>query len=90
MERFTNRWFRRLGTAVAATIVFGCLLIGAPTLLEISADVVAASTELVAAPPTPDLPPAQAPEMAAALKLPPPEEPALEAPAGVSGLQAPR
>jgi type II secretory pathway predicted ATPase ExeA len=56
MQMATDKWLRRLGVAAFAVLAVGGALLGAPTILEISHSLVAASTEMVA-PPEPPPPP---------------------------------
>jgi hypothetical protein len=70
MERFTRRWARRLGVAALALVTFGVALVGAPSVLELSANAWSRSTELLAEPIAPELPAAPALHLAPAAVLP--------------------
>jgi hypothetical protein len=70
MERFTSRWLRRAGMALVAVIVFAFLVVGGPTLFDVSADLWTAGADMVSPPRVPGLPPALAPAAAPALKVP--------------------
>jgi type II secretory pathway predicted ATPase ExeA len=70
MERFTNKWLRRIGIAAVWVMGLGASAVAAPGLIGVTGDLWAASTELVAPPSVPDLPPALPPVVAPKLVLP--------------------
>lgn len=74
MERFTNKWLRRIGIASVWVIGLGASAVAAPGLITVTSDLWAASTELVAPPSVPDLPPALPPVTAPKLVLPQPSD----------------
>ena len=70
MERFTNKWLRRIGIVSLWVLGLGASAFAAPGLITVTSDLWAASTELVAPPAVPDLPPALRPATAPGLVLP--------------------
>ena len=70
VQMVTDKWLRRLGVGTVAITLLGTALIGAPTMLDVSNDLLAASTELVTPPEVPGLPPAQPAKVAPDLALP--------------------
>jgi general secretion pathway protein A len=70
MERFTRRWLRRAGTAALAVATFGVALVGAPSVLAVSNDVWASTSEYFAEPAVPDLPAVLPLRLAPAAALP--------------------
>ena len=70
VQSITDRWLRRLGAATVAIGLGGTVLFGAPTMMDISNDLVRASTALVAAPESLDPPPAPPTKLAPALAMP--------------------
>ena len=87
-ERFVSRWLRRVGMALVALIVFAFLVVGGPTLLDVSADLWVAASDSVSPPRVPALPPALAPAAAPALKMP--ATPAIDEPVAFSDPQSGR
>ena len=71
VQTVTDKWLRRLGAATVVIALLGTALIGAPTLLDVSSDLFAATTQLVAPPEAPGLPPEQPARVAPALAVPP-------------------
>ena len=88
MERFVSRWLRRVGMALVALIVFAFLVVGGPTLFDVSVDLWTASVERVSPPRVPALPPALTPAAAPALTLP--ATPAIDEPVTLSDPQPAR
>jgi type II secretory pathway predicted ATPase ExeA len=70
VQMVTDKWFRRLGVATVVITLLGTALIGAPTMMDVSNALLAASTELVAPPEVPGLPPEQPARVAPALVVP--------------------
>jgi type II secretory pathway predicted ATPase ExeA len=82
MERFTNKWLRRIGIAAVWVIGLGASAIAAPGLITVTANLWTASTELVTPPAVPDLPAALPALTAPKLVLPQaPDLPPAAAPA---------
>jgi type II secretory pathway predicted ATPase ExeA len=71
VQALTDKWLRRLGAVTIAAALLLTALLGAPTMLDVSNDLVTASTQFVAAPQAPDLPPEQPATVAPALAVPP-------------------
>jgi hypothetical protein len=70
VERFTRRWTRRFAVAIIALVAIMAALIGAPSVFEISDDVVMHWGQEFEAPAMPDAPSAPALKLAPALTLP--------------------
>jgi hypothetical protein len=71
VQRFTRRWLRRLGMVVLGVLGLGFAVVGLPTVWAISTDLVQQSTEFLAPPESPDLPPERPLRQPAALAVPP-------------------
>jgi type II secretory pathway predicted ATPase ExeA len=70
IEQFTDRWLRRIGIATVALVAAVVAFLGFPTVMDISSDLLTASTQYVSAPDEPALP----------APLPPPAGPSLQVP----------
>jgi hypothetical protein len=70
MERIIRRWLRRLGTAALCVMTMMVVLVAAPSVLTLSADVWTAWTELLRPPVIPALPSDPTLSLAPALKVP--------------------
>ena len=57
MEKFTSLWLRRVGIAFLWLMALGASAVAAPSLVMVTSDLWAASTELIAPPAMPALPP---------------------------------